>query len=65
MSERGGEQAMQLRLGEEYLRQFRNIAKQSTTLVIPGELSDLASIVATATSIVRKQAPDQKGKAAT
>jgi regulator of protease activity HflC (stomatin/prohibitin superfamily) len=60
LSERGGEQAMQLRLGEEYLRQFGNIAKQSTTLVIPSELSDLASIVATATSIVRKQAPDQR-----
>jgi regulator of protease activity HflC (stomatin/prohibitin superfamily) len=65
LSERGGEQAMQLRLGEEYLRQFGNIAKQSTTLVIPSELSDLASIVATATSIVRKGLPDQKGRAGT
>jgi regulator of protease activity HflC (stomatin/prohibitin superfamily) len=65
LSERGGEQAMQLRLGEEYLRQFGNIAKQSTTLIIPSELSDLASIVATATSIVRKELPDQKGRPAT
>jgi len=65
LSERGGEQAMQLRLGEEYLRQFGNIAKQSTTLVIPSELSDLASMVATATSIVRKNAADPKGKPAT
>lgn len=56
---------MQLRLGEEYLRQFGNIAKQSTTLVIPSELSDLASIVATATSIVRKGLSDQKGRAGT
>jgi regulator of protease activity HflC (stomatin/prohibitin superfamily) len=65
LSERGGDQAMQLRLGEEYLRQFGNIAKQGTTLVIPSELSDLASMVATATSIVRKDASDQKGKPAT
>jgi regulator of protease activity HflC (stomatin/prohibitin superfamily) len=64
LSERGGEQAMQLRLGEEYLRQFGNIAKQGTTLVIPSELSNLASIVATATSIVRKDGPDQKGRPA-
>jgi hypothetical protein len=47
---------MQLRIGEEYVRQFGKLAKESTTLVIPGELSDLASVVAMATSIVRKAA---------
>jgi regulator of protease activity HflC (stomatin/prohibitin superfamily) len=54
LSEQGGIEAMQLRLGEEYLRQFGKIAKDSTTVVIPGELSDLASVVAMATSIMRK-----------
>ena len=54
LSGRGGMEAMQLRLGEEYLRQFGKIAKESTTLVVPGQLSDLASVVAMATSIVRK-----------
>ena len=47
-------EAMQLRLGEEYVRQFGKLAKESTTLVIPGELSDLASVVSMATSIIRK-----------
>jgi regulator of protease activity HflC (stomatin/prohibitin superfamily) len=54
LSERGGIEAMQLRIGEEYVRQFGKLAKQSTTLVIPGQLSDLASVVAMATSIVRR-----------
>ncbi|HEY3729987.1 MAG TPA: stomatin-like protein [Steroidobacteraceae bacterium] len=54
LSERGGIEAMQLRLGEEYVRQFGKIAKDSTTLVIPGNLSDLASVVSMATSIVRR-----------
>ncbi|MBV8209710.1 MAG: paraslipin [Burkholderiaceae bacterium] len=54
LSGRGGIDAMQLRLGEEYLRQFGKIAKESTTLIVPGQLSDLASVVAMATSIVRK-----------
>jgi regulator of protease activity HflC (stomatin/prohibitin superfamily) len=54
LSERGGLDAMQLRLGEEYLRQFGKIAKESTTVVVPGNLSDLASVVSMATSIVRK-----------
>jgi regulator of protease activity HflC (stomatin/prohibitin superfamily) len=54
LSERGGPEAMQLRIGEEYLRQFGKIAKESTTLIVPGNLSDLASVVTMATSIVRK-----------
>jgi regulator of protease activity HflC (stomatin/prohibitin superfamily) len=54
LSERGGLEAMQLRIGEEYLRQFGKIAKESTTLIVPGNLSDLASVVTMATSIVRK-----------
>jgi regulator of protease activity HflC (stomatin/prohibitin superfamily) len=54
LSERGGIEAMQLRIGEEYVRQFGKLAKESTTLVVPGELSDLASVVSMATSIIRK-----------
>jgi regulator of protease activity HflC (stomatin/prohibitin superfamily) len=54
LNERGGIEAMQLRLGEEYVRQFGKLAKASTTLVVPGHLSDLASMVTMATSILRK-----------
>jgi regulator of protease activity HflC (stomatin/prohibitin superfamily) len=54
LTEHGGIEAMQLRIGEEYVRQFGKLAKESTTLVIPGELSDLAAVVSMATSIVRK-----------
>jgi len=57
LSDRGGIEAMQLRIGEEYVRQFGKIAKESTTLVIPGNLSDLASVVTMATSILRKTPP--------
>jgi regulator of protease activity HflC (stomatin/prohibitin superfamily) len=57
LSDRGGIEAMQLRVGEEYVRQFGKLAKESTTLVVPGNLSDLASVVAMATSIVRKTPP--------
>jgi regulator of protease activity HflC (stomatin/prohibitin superfamily) len=54
LSEPGGIEAMQLRIGEEYVRQFGKLAKESTTLIVPGQLSDLASVVAMATSITRK-----------
>jgi regulator of protease activity HflC (stomatin/prohibitin superfamily) len=59
LSDRGGIEAMQLRIGEEYVRQFGKLAKESTTLVVPGHLSDLASVVTMATSIIRKQSPAQ------
>jgi regulator of protease activity HflC (stomatin/prohibitin superfamily) len=57
LSERGGIEAMQLRIGEEYVRQFGKLAKESTTLVVPGDLSDLASVVTMATSIIRRTPP--------
>jgi regulator of protease activity HflC (stomatin/prohibitin superfamily) len=50
----GGAEAMQLRIGEEYVKQFGKIAKESTTLVVPSNLSDLASMVSMVTSITKK-----------
>src|SRR5215475_10473568 len=70
LSERGGIEAMQLRIGEEYVRQFGKLAKESTTLVVPGNLSDLAAVVSMATSIVRgtpltpPDAPPRTGRTA-
>jgi regulator of protease activity HflC (stomatin/prohibitin superfamily) len=51
LSDRGGIEAMQLRIGEEYVKQFGKLAQSGTTLVVPANLSDLASIVTMATSI--------------
>ena len=59
LTQHGGIEAMQLRIGEEYVRQFGKLAKESTTLVVPGHLSDLASVVTMATSIIRKQPPGE------
>jgi regulator of protease activity HflC (stomatin/prohibitin superfamily) len=56
LCDRGGIEAMQLRIGEEYVKQFGKLAQAGTTLVVPANLTDLASIVTMATSIARKQA---------
>jgi regulator of protease activity HflC (stomatin/prohibitin superfamily) len=53
LSQEGGPQAMQLRIGEEYVKQFGKLAKESNTLVVPANLSDLSSIIAMATSITK------------
>ena len=54
LSDRGGIEAMQLRIGEEYVKQFGKLAQSGTTLVVPANLTDLASVVTMATSIARK-----------
>jgi regulator of protease activity HflC (stomatin/prohibitin superfamily) len=57
LADRGGIEAMQLRIGEEYVKQFGKLAQTGTTLVVPANLTDLASIVTMATSIARKPSP--------
>ena len=47
----GGAAAMQLRVAEDYVRQFGNLAKASNTLVVPANLSDVSSMIAMATKV--------------
>jgi len=47
----GGTAAMQLRIAEDYVQQFGNLAKASNTLVVPATLSDVSSMIAIATKV--------------
>ncbi|HEX2442684.1 MAG TPA: stomatin-like protein [Vicinamibacterales bacterium] len=49
----GGTEAMQLRVAEEYLQQFGQLAKETNTLILPANVSDVASMVALATQVVK------------
>jgi regulator of protease activity HflC (stomatin/prohibitin superfamily) len=49
----GGFEAVQLRVAEQYITQFGNIAKTGNTLVIPANLSDVASVLATAMTVIQ------------
>jgi hypothetical protein len=42
---------MQLRVAEDYIEQFGNLAQQGNTLVIPANLSDIAGMIALATKV--------------
>jgi len=53
VSSPGGQQAMQLRIAEQYVTQFGQLAKEANTLVVPANLSDVASMLALATNIVK------------
>ena len=50
----GGEKAMQLRIAEQYIEEFGRLAKAGNTFVIPSNLSDIASMIALATGIAKK-----------
>jgi regulator of protease activity HflC (stomatin/prohibitin superfamily) len=47
----GGREAMQLRVAENYVAQFGNLARSTNTLVVPANLSDIASMIAMATKV--------------
>ena len=45
----GGQEAMQLRIAEQYITQFGNIARSANTMIVPANLADVASMLAMAT----------------
>ena len=49
----GGIEALQLRVAEQYVQQFGNLAKSSTTLVLPANAADVGSMVALAMQVLR------------
>jgi regulator of protease activity HflC (stomatin/prohibitin superfamily) len=51
ISEENGLNAVNLRVAEQYLLGFANMAKMNNTIVLPANLTDVAGIVATATSM--------------
>lgn len=51
----GGHEAVNLRVAEQYIEQFGKIAKEGNTLILPSDLTDVSSLVATATSVIKQQ----------
>jgi len=41
-------------LAEQYISQFGNLAKTNNTIIMPSNVADIASIVATAMSTVKE-----------
>jgi regulator of protease activity HflC (stomatin/prohibitin superfamily) len=60
ISEENGLNAVNLRIAEQYLNGFGNLAKQNNTIILPANLTDVAGIVATATSMFNEMKDKQK-----
>ena len=55
INERGGINAVNLRIAEQYVNEFGNLAKTNNTIILPSNLTDLAGMVSTVTSVLKDQ----------
>jgi regulator of protease activity HflC (stomatin/prohibitin superfamily) len=53
----GGHEAMQLRVAEQYVAQFGELAKKTTTLVLPANAADVGSMITLATQVIQHAKP--------
>lgn len=56
----GGNQAVNLRIAEQYIKEFGNLAKANNTMIIPQSMSDISGLIATVTSVIAQTGKDQK-----
>jgi regulator of protease activity HflC (stomatin/prohibitin superfamily) len=56
----GGRDAMQLRIAEQWVEQFGQLAKAGNTFVVPANLADIGSVIALATGIGKRPGPGQQ-----
>ena len=50
----GGREAVNLRLAEQYITEFGNLAKANNSMIIPGNLADVAGFIKAAGSVLKK-----------
>jgi len=50
----GGYEAIQLRVAEQYINQFGELARTTNAVIIPATISDVASMIATAMRVMEK-----------
>lgn len=58
INEKGGADAVNLRIAEQYIGEFGKLAKENNTMILPSNLTDIGGLVAT----IGKVLEDTKGK---
>jgi regulator of protease activity HflC (stomatin/prohibitin superfamily) len=54
INEDGGMNAVNLRIAEQYLGEFGKLAKTNNTMIVPADLSDIAGVISSITSVLNK-----------
>ena len=55
--EPGGEQAVQLRVAEKAVAAYAELAQKNNTMIVPGNMSEVSGLIATAMAIINKGQP--------
>ena len=55
----GGGDAVNLRVAEQYIKEFGNLAKENNTVIIPSDLGNIAGMVASVTSLIKSSTSNQ------
>ena len=53
----GGIDAVNLRVAEEYVHAFGNLAKTNNSIIVPADMGDMSGLIASALTIVKSQKP--------
>jgi regulator of protease activity HflC (stomatin/prohibitin superfamily) len=59
INEKGGAEAVNLRIAQQYLDEFGKLAKANNTMIIPSDLADIAGVIKTASSVLKTATPAQ------
>lgn len=54
INEEGGMNAVNLRIAEQYLTEFGKLAKVNNSMIVPADLSDIAGVITSITSVINK-----------
>ena len=52
INEEGGRDAVNLRVAEQYIEEFGNLAQETNSIIIPTNLADIAGVIKAATSVI-------------
>ena len=53
----GGEQAVQLKVAEKAVEAFAQLARTNNTMIVPGNMSEIGGLIATAMALIKAKGP--------
>jgi regulator of protease activity HflC (stomatin/prohibitin superfamily) len=63
LQEKGGFEAVQLRVAENLVEQYGKLAKSTNTMILPANFADMGSMISAAMGVIKQQNDNSKTKA--
>lgn len=54
-----GRDAVNLRLAEQYIKEFGNLAREGNTMILPADLANVAGFIRSALAVLKEKTPEQ------